>query len=58
MAPCLGGYFFHLALKVKYLPEDQVKELFGSQSMARQCLVAAIMRWPEAKSSASVERGS
>ena len=47
-----------LHLKVKYLSEDQVEEFVGSQSMARQCLVAAIMRWPEAKSSASVERGS
>ena len=30
----------------------------GSQSMVRQCLVAAIMHQPIAKSSASVERGS
>ena len=29
-------------LKVKYSSEDQVEELVGSRSMARQCLVAAI----------------
>ena len=32
-----------LHLKVKYLSEDQVKELVGTQYMARQCLVAVIM---------------
>ena len=31
-----------LHLKVKYLSRDQVEELVGSQSMAKQCLVAAI----------------
>ena len=31
-----------LHLKVKYSSRDQVEELIGSQSMARQCLVAAI----------------
>ena len=31
-----------LHLKVKYPSGDQVKELIGSQSMARQCLVDAI----------------
>ena len=28
--------------KVKYLSRGQIEELIGSQSMARQCLVAAI----------------
>ena len=32
-----------LHLKVKYPSGDQVGELVGSQSMARQCLVVAIM---------------
>ena len=32
-----------LHLKVKHLSGDQVEELVGSQSMARQCLVVAIM---------------
>ena len=31
-----------LHLKVKYPSGDQVEELIGSQSMARQCLVDAI----------------
>ena len=31
-----------LHLKVKYPSGDQVEELVGSQSIARQCLVAAI----------------
>ena len=38
--------------KVKYLSEGQVKEILGDQSVARQCLVAAIQHKPEAKSSA------
>ena len=46
-----------LHLKVKYLSENQVEKLIGSQSMARQCLVAAIMHQPEAESSASIEGG-
>ena len=31
-----------LHLKVKYPSRDHVKELIGSQAMARQCLVVAI----------------
>ena len=31
-----------LHLKVKYSSRDQVEELVGSQSMARQCFVATI----------------
>ena len=46
-----------LHLKVKYPSKDQIEELVGSQSMAKQCLVAAIMYQPEAKSSTSAERG-
>ena len=42
-----------LHLKVKYPSRDQVEELVGSQSMARQCLVAAIMHQPKVESSAS-----
>ena len=44
-----------LHLKVKYPSEDQIKKLIGSQSMARQCLVAAIMHQPENKSLASTQ---
>jgi len=47
-----------LHLKVKYPSGDQVGELVGSQFMARQCPVAAIIHQPEAESLASVERDS
>ena len=47
-----------LHLKVKYPSEDWIKELMGSQSMARQCLVAAIIHQPAVESLASVEGGS
>ena len=46
-----------LHLKVKYPSGDQIKELVGSQSMARQCLIATIMFQPVAESSASAEGG-
>ena len=42
--------------KVKYPSNGQVKEIVGSQSMARQCMVAAILHRPNAESSASAER--
>ena len=38
----MGAVPSTLHLKVKYPSRDRVKELVGSQSMARQCLVAAI----------------
>ena len=53
----LGAISSTLHLKVKYPSRDQIKELVGSQSMARQCLVAVIMHQPKVKSSTSVERG-
>ncbi|XP_030946051.1 uncharacterized protein LOC115970583 [Quercus lobata] len=43
--------------KVKYLANGQINEIVGSQSTARQCLVAAILHQLEAESSASAERG-
>ena len=43
--------------KVKYPSEGQVKEIVGSQSMARQCMVAAILHRPEVESLAFAERG-
>ena len=46
-----------LHLKVKYPSGDQIKELVGSQFVAKQCLVAAIMHQPKAGSSASADRG-
>jgi len=47
-----------LHLKVKYPSEDQIEEFVGSQSMARQCLVAAILHQPGAKSLAFANGGS
>ena len=46
---------FTLHQKVKYPSEDQVLEILGSQSMARQCLVAAIQHRPEVETSATTE---
>ena len=54
----LGAVSFTLYLKVKYISGDQVEELVRSQSMARQCLVAAIMHQPEAEFLASANRSS
>ena len=42
--------------KVKYPSHDQVKEIMGSQSMARQCIVAAILHRPNTESSDSSEK--
>ena len=43
--------------KVKYLSEGQIKEILGDQSLARQCMVAAIQHKPEAESSVHGEKG-
>ena len=40
---------------MKYSSRDQVLEIVGSQSMARQCLVAAIQHKPKAETSAIAE---
>ena len=53
----LGAIFSTLHLKVKYPSRDQIEELVGSQFMARQCLVVAIMHQPEAGSSTSIDGG-
>ena len=45
-----------LNLKVKYSSEDQVEELIRSQSIAKQCLVAAIKHQSKGESSATIER--
>ena len=39
----LGAVSSTLHLKVKYPSRDRIEELVGSQSMARQCLVTAII---------------
>ena len=51
----LEVFSFTLHQKVKYPSEDQVLEILGSQSMARQCLVAAIQHRPEVETSATTE---
>ena len=51
----LGAVSFTLHQKVKYPSGDQVLEILGSQSMARQCLVATIQHRPEADTSATTE---
>ena len=47
-----------LHFKMKYPSRDQIKKLVKNQSMARQCLVAAILHQPGAESSAFIEGGS
>ena len=42
----LGAISYTLNLKVKYLSKDQIEELVGSQSVVRQCLIAAITHQP------------
>ena len=42
--------------KVKYPSEGLVKEILGSQSVARQCIVAAILHKPEAAPSDFTEK--
>ena len=46
-----------LHLKVKYSFGDQIEELFRSQFVARQCLVAAIMHQPKTGSSTFTDKG-
>ena len=43
----LGAVSSTLHQKVKYPFRGQVMEIVGSQSMARQCLIAAIQHKPE-----------
>ena len=43
----LGVVSSTLHQKVKYPSRDQVLEIVGSKSMARQCLIAAIQHKPE-----------
>ena len=54
----LGVVSSTLHQKVKYPSGDQVLEIVGSQSVARQCLVVAIQHKPEVDTSATVENDS
>ena len=47
-----------LQLKLKYPSWDRIEEFVGSQSVASQCLMAAIMHQPATKFLASAEGGS
>ena len=51
----LGAVSSTLHQKVKYPSGGQVQEIVGSQSMARQCLIATIQHKPETGTSASKE---
>ena len=53
----LGAVSLTLHLKGKYPLGDRIEELVGSQSMARQCLMAAIMHQPTTESSVSTNKG-
>ncbi|XP_030964051.1 uncharacterized protein LOC115985223 [Quercus lobata] len=53
----LGAISSTLHQKVKYLSGERIEELVGNQSMARQCLVSAILHQPTTESSASVKEG-
>ena len=52
----IGAVSFTMHQKVKYPSEGLVKEILGSQSIARQCMVAAILHKPEAASSAFAKK--
>ena len=52
----LGAISSTLHQKVKYPSEGLVKGILGSQSIARQCMVVAILHKPEATPSDFVEK--
>ena len=53
----LGVVSSILHQKVNYPSGDQIEELIGDQSMARQCLVSAILHQSAAEASTFVEGG-
>ena len=54
----LGAVSSTMHQNVKYSSEDLVKEILGNQSIARQCMVVAILHKFEAVPSDFVERPS
>ena len=52
----LGAVSYTLHQKVKYPSEGQIEEILGDQAMARQCMVSAIQRKPEAEPSVRREK--
>ena len=53
----LGAVSSTLHQKIKYPSGDQVLEILGNQTAARQCLVVAIQHRPEAETSATANNG-
>ena len=53
----LGAVASSLHQKVKFPSGDQVLEIRGCQSTARQYMVAAVSHWLDAESSTSMEKG-
>ena len=53
----IGAVSSTLHQKVKYPSEGQVMEIVGVQTMARQCMVAAILRQPIVGPLASTKEG-
>ena len=53
----LGAVSSTLHQKVKYPSGDWIEELIGNQSMARQCLMSAILHQSTAESSVTVREG-
>ena len=53
----LGAVSSTLHQKVKYPSGDRIEELIGNQSMARQCLIFAILHQPATESSVTVKEG-
>ena len=45
----LGAVSSTLHQKIKYPSEGQIEEILGDQTMAQECMVAAIQHRPEAK---------
>ena len=51
----LGAVSSTLHQKIKYPSGGKIEEILGDQTMARQCMIAAIRHKPEAKSEAQKE---
>ena len=56
-SPYLGAVSSTLHRKVKYPSGDRIEELVRNQSIARQCLVSAILHQLTTESSVSVKEG-
>ena len=54
----LGAVSSTLHQKIKYPSEGKIEEILGDQTMARQCMIAAIRHKPEAKSETQKEEYS